>query len=164
MQIHGVPVPFNPMAVRFDEEPPFELFFLDVHGKAGNALDMAERLDGHVMGNGLQHGPGLRGIVLLGVGLADGLDGAEAFDVGAIRYLAFRLARTVYDHHFRYHIFHRFRHGCPGEIRFIADEKILYHLIISADHIQLPVRHVDVIPLAVLCRLVRQRLLDGIGR
>lgn len=151
MQLHSVPVPLNPMAVRFDEEPSLELFFLDIHGKTGDALDMAESLDGHVMGDGLQHGPGLRGIVLLGVGLADGLDGAESFDVGAIRHLAFRLARTVYDHHFRHHVFDRLGHRCPSEIRFIADEEILHYLVIGTDHIQLPVRHVDVIPLAILC-------------
>ena len=151
------------MAVRFDEEPPFELFFLDVHGKAGDALDMAERLDSHVMGDGLQHGPGLRGIVLLGVCLADGLYDAKFFYICSIRHLAYRLACTVHDDHLGYHVFDRLGHGCPGEIRFIADEEVLHHLIISADHIQLPVCHVDVIALAILCRLVRQRLLDGIG-
>ena len=106
------------------------------------------------MGDGLQHGPCLRGIVLLRVGLANGLDETKFLDVCSIGQLPLRLSRTVNDDHFRYHVFHRFRNRRARQIRHIADQEVPHHLVIHADHVELPFGHVDMVSLSILCRLI----------
>ena len=115
---------------------------------------MTDGPDGHVMGDGLQHGPCLRGIVLLGVGLANGLDETESVDIRLIGQFAFRLSGTVDDDDLRNHVFDRLRHGSAGQICHIADQEIFRHLVVHADHVELPFGHVDMVSLAILCGLI----------
>ena len=115
---------------------------------------MTDGPDGHVMGDGLQHGPCLRGIVLLGVGLANGLDETESVDIRLIGQFAFRLPGTVDDDDLRNHVFDRLRHGSAGQVCHIADQEIFHHLVVHADHVELPFGHVDMVSLAILCGLI----------